>query len=258
MDIEAFKIVVFLSSITLLLILGIFITLFILFQRKKTAMTLEQREKERMYEETISKSSIEIREHTLKGIAWELHDNVGQLLSLAQLELNILKSKPGNYQDKISEIANIVGTSLSEIRLLSKTLNPEFISNVGLIDSIQLEIDRFNRLNYIDAQMSIEGEPYQVSNKDQVILFRIIQEFFSNTIKHAQASELRVTLIYQPDNLEITVADNGIGFDISRVEQGSGLMNMKSRIQMINAKLEIISGEKGTKIVMKYPNNLNQ
>ena len=254
MDVQAFKIIIIVSSFVLLLILGISITLFTLFQKKKVAMKLEQIRKDRIYEEMINKSSIEIRENTLKNIAWELHDNVGQLLSLARLELNILKSKSGENQEKIIEVADIVGTSLQEIRALSKTLNPEFISGIGLIEAIKLEVDRFNRLNYIKSNVEIKGEPYKISNKDEVILFRIIQEFISNTIKHAQATNLLISLNYYPEELQITVKDDGKGFDVEKAEYGSGLINMRSRAELINTLFDIDSNEKGTKIIMKYKN----
>ena len=254
MDIQAFKIIIIVSSFVLLLILGISITLFTLFQKKKVAMKLEQIRKDRIYEEMLNRSSIEIRENTLKNIAWELHDNVGQLLSLARLELNILKSKSGEHQDKIIEVSNIVGTSLQEIRALSKTLNPEFISGIGLTEAIKLEIDRFNRLNFIKSEIVIHGEPYKISNKDEVILFRIIQEFISNTIKHAQATHLSVSLDYKPEELQITVKDNGKGFDVDEAENGTGLINMKSRAEMINTSFKIDSGKGGTKILLKYKN----
>jgi len=221
-------------------------------------MLLEQKEKERIFEETLKKSEIEIKENALKNIAWELHDNVGQLLSLAKLELNILKPKSIHNADKIDEISEIIGSTLHEIRTLSKILNAEYINNIGLESSIKIEIERFNRLKFLEAQMEINGSVFEIPNQDEIILFRMIQEFFSNTIKHARATKLHVELNYSTKELEIVVRDNGVGFDLTGVISGSGLMNMKSRANMINTFFDILSDSSGTQIKMIYPRKIGQ
>ena len=217
------------------------------------AFILREKKQEKVFEETLKHSQIEIRENALKNIAWELHDNVGQLLSLARLELNILQPKSVNNADKIQEISTIIGDSLQEIRAISKTLNAEVINSLGIVESIQIEIDRFNRLKFIQTKFEIQGEEYELPQKDEIILFRMIQEFFSNTIKHSQATRLEVTLDYLPNTLEICVNDNGQGFDITRAKKGSGLINIKSRAALINTKLDYNSSEKGTQMKLTYP-----
>ncbi len=253
MEYESIKIVLFISAFLIFLILGIFITLYTVFQRKKVDLIIDQQLKEKVFEEALKKSEIEIKENALKNIAWELHDNVGQLLSLARLELNMLAPKSENNSSKIKEISEIIGNSLQEIRTLSKTLNAEYINSVGLEESIRIEINRFNRLKYLDSQLIINGNPFEISNQDEIILFRMIQEFFSNTIKHAQATKLEVTLNYSEDFLEINVKDNGKGFDKEQVIKGSGLMNMQSRAKMIQTTFDLYSNGKGTSIKMTYP-----
>jgi len=256
MEFDEIQIVIIFSSIVLFTVLGIVITLFYLFQKKKLAFLLREKEQEKEFEETLKHSQIEIRENALKNIAWELHDNVGQLLSLARLELNILQPKSTNNADKIEEVSNIIGDSLQEIRALSKTLNAEVINNLGIVESIQIEIDRFNKLNFIKTNFEVKGEIYAISPKDEIILFRMIQEFFSNTIKHSQATKLEVTLDYLPETFEICVNDNGQGFDITKAKKGSGLLNIASRAALINTELDYNSDTSGTKMKLTYPTNL--
>ena len=215
-------------------------------------MLLTQQEKEKEFEETLKNSEIEIKENALKNIAWELHDNVGQLLSLAKMELNILKPKLQANVEKVEEINEIIGTSLQEIRTISKTLNSEYINSIGLEKSIQIEIDRFNRLKFVKASLDITGDTFEIPPQDEIILFRMIQEFFSNTIKHAQATELKVSLHYTTAALEIIVKDNGKGFDVENAQKGSGLMNMKSRAHMIGTDFNLNSDTTGTQINMLY------
>src|SRR5699024_10025689 len=143
------------------------------------------------YEKELSKSQIEIQENVLKNIAWELHDNVGQLLSVANMQLNMLYSHlPEQYGVEIDEIQEIIKQSVQEIRSLSKVLNNDVVLKNGLIKTLEIEIDRLNRLKYLNASMTVEGEEIVLDNSAEIIIFRIIQECLSNILKHAKASKL--------------------------------------------------------------------
>jgi len=251
MDVNEIQIVIVLTSIVFFTILAVVAILFFVFQKKKIAFLIKEQKQKESFSKTLIKSQIEIKENTLKGVAWELHDNIGQLLSLASMELKILKAQ--NDSPAIVEISEIVTKSLQEIRMLAKTLNQEVIHNIGIEKAIQLEIDRFNRLNFINAKMHIIGQTVSIPNQHEIILFRIIQELFSNTIKHSKATELSINIKYLTDSVIIQLLDNGIGFDINNVQFGSGIINMKSRAKLIDAKLNIQSGENGTSVTITYP-----
>ena len=152
------QILVFVVTIVILVLVVAVVLFFSFFQQKKTAFLIEQRETKKRFEEEINKSKLEIQEQALKNISWEIHDNIGQLLSVAKMQLNILQmSVPEAQQIKIQETGAIVGKSLEELRGLAKSLNPETIKNKGLIESLELEMARFNRLNVIDASLEING-----------------------------------------------------------------------------------------------------
>lgn len=252
MELEIIKVIILYSAFILFVTLTIFVTLFLIFQKRKTQMLIKEKENEIKFEETLRNSELEIKENALKNIAWELHDNVGQLLSLARLEINILLSSKTIEPNKLKEVSEIIGSSLQEIRTLSRTLNAEYINKIGLQESIKSELDRFNRLKFINAKMEIIGEPFEIINNDEIILFRMIQEFFSNTIKYAQATELNVNMNYSENELTICVKDNGKGFDVNQNIKGSGLLNMESRAKMINTKFNLESDQNGTRIKITY------
>jgi signal transduction histidine kinase len=148
----------------------------------------------------------------------------------------------------------LIGDSLQEIRLLSKTLNPEVIANLGLVRSIECELERFNKLNFLKANLILNGEEIKLDQRDEIIIFRILQEFFSNAIKYSKASMLEVTLDYQPTQLTIMAQDNGIGFDPDQKSgSGSGLINMRSRAHLIGATYSIHSSpNKGVQLLLCY------
>lgn len=238
----------FLAIIILFSVCVIMVFLFVIFQKKKNVLLIKQVETLQQYEKEIAESQVEIREQTLRNISWELHDNIGQLITLAKIQLQSVADNPEN----IKEVNDNLTTILNEVRSLSKVINPDFISNVKLNEAIQLEIDRFNRLNYIQSSLIVEGQYFDLDSKAEIIIFRILQEFFSNTIKHSKASKLKVQMSYTQDKLIIIAEDNGKGFDALNVSaNGIGLNNMKKRGHLINADISIQSVlNKGTQLTI--------
>lgn len=257
MDQKEIQELVFIVTIIVLVLAITLIVFFFYFQQKKTAYLIKQREIQKRYEEEISKSRLEIHEQALQNISWEIHDNVGQLLSVAKIQINMLQlAVDGPQKEKINETGAVISKSLQELRDLAKSLNPDTIKNMGLIDSIQHDVDRFNRLKVLNASLNISGDPYDLPPEKEIILFRILQEFSNNTLKHAKANELLISMNYRKNALEIVAKDNGYGFDSSSEQQrnGIGLINMKSRAALINASFNLNSVIKqGTKLYLSCP-----
>ncbi len=257
MDQTEIQILIFVTTIVVLILAISLILFFFYFQQKKTAYLIEQRETKIRFEEEITKSKLEIQEQALQNISWEIHDNVGQLLSVAKMQLNILQTGlTEKQQEKVFEIGEIVGKSLQELRGLARSLNPETIKNKGLIESVTHEIMRFNRLNFVKATLSVSADSYNLSNEKEIILFRILQEAFNNTLKHSKAKNLKVELNYGTSHLEIIAEDDGVGFDVNDKanRDGIGLTNMESRTKLIGATFEIKSNENaGTKLYISCP-----
>ena len=252
MDQKEIQVLILVTTIIVLILVITLVAFFFYFQQKKTDFLVKQHETEKQFKEEINKSKLEIQEQALQNISWEIHDNVGQLLSVAKMQLNIVQSSlPDDLKSKVFETGEIVGKSLQELRGLAKSLNPETIKNKGLLDSVKFEIDRFNRLNVIEASLEIHGESFNLSNEKEIILFRILQEFTNNTLKYAKAKNLTINFDYNNDLLEIMAKDNGIGFDIhdQNSKNGIGIINMESRAALIGAKLTLESVKnKGTKL----------
>lgn len=252
MESSELQILVLVVTIIIIVLASTLVMFFLYFQKKKTAYILKQKETQQRFEKEINQSKLEIQEQVLQNISWEIHDNVGQLLSVSKMQLNMIGyTLPEEQKESIAETGSIISKSLEELRGLSKSLNPATIKNKGLLDSIKFEIQRFNRLNVIDASLIIEGEPYNLTNEKEIILFRILQEFCNNTLKYAKANNLYIEFNYFPKNLEISLKDNGIGFDMedNSKEKGIGLINMKTRAELIGAKLSLESAENdGTKL----------
>ncbi len=246
--------------LVLLLVTFLIITFFIVFQKRKNKLLIQRMHKQRQFEEEITKTALEIKEQTLKNIGWELHDNVGQLLSVATMQLNVISNEvPEDTKQKFEDTRDVIKKSLQEVRALSKSLNSEVIQNVGLEKSIQNELNRFNKLKFVIAELKINGETGLINAKDEIIIFRIMQEFFSNSIKYSKAEKLLVTIDYFEDRVEIRATDDGVGFDMETVEKGSGLINMQSRARLIGAEFSLNSSiNEGVFLNLSYPiKNMN-
>ncbi|GFD71440.1 hypothetical protein KUL113_08600 [Tenacibaculum sp. KUL113] len=240
--------ILIISTLIIIIVIIFLIVLFTIFQRRKNKLLQERDKNKKRYEREIAETQIEIREETLRNISWELHDNIGQLLTLAKIQLQ--HASP----DNMGEISEIIAKSLTEVRALSKIINPDFINNIKLRKALELEIERFNRLNYIEASLRVIGEEIEINQKHGIVIFRILQEFFSNTIKHSKASKLDVFLSYKEDSIEVKAQDNGVGFDMERARfKGLGLQNIKARAKLINAETKFMSEpQKGTGLIINY------
>ena len=222
-------------------------------------MLITQFEQKEEFEAELIKTQQEIQDQTLKHVGRELHDNVGQLLSLATMQMNALsKVATDDIQSKVSNASEAIKDSLPEVRSLSKSLNSDVIFNLGFYATLENEIQRLNKSQLIEASLSTKGALVKFeNNKDETILFRILQEFFSNSLKYAEAETFKVHLDYQKGQLIITAKDDGKGFDIDAIQQGSGLTNMKKRAELINATYNLESSiGRGATLTLIYPYKL--
>ncbi|WP_224483027.1 sensor histidine kinase [Robertkochia aurantiaca] len=241
-------------SLLIIIIIVFLITFFLAYHKRKTQLLIEKAEQQRFYEEEISKTQTEIQEQTMKNVSWELHDNIGQLLSVARMQLNMLQRNiPEDNMHVFKDASETLGQSLQEVRQLSHMLNTDFVSKMGLQESVERELARFKRLQLLNIDYQVKGDPRKLEDKDELVIFRILQEFFSNTVKYADADTLRLVLNYTDEALDILVADDGHGFDMDEEGKGLGLMNMKKRAALIGADLSMkASKNKGVSLSLKY------
>lgn len=239
-----------------LTIVIVFVVFFLTFQKRKNALLLKNIEQQKQFDEELIKTQQEIQEETLKNVGRELHDNVGQLLAFATMQMNsVSRNATEDLKPKVDNASEALKESLAEVRALSKSLNSDVIQNMGFKATVENEINRLNKSGLIEASLKIEGKDQNLENKkDEIILFRILQEFFSNTLKYAEAETLKVFLDYGATELRIKVEDDGIGFDLKGAEQGSGMTNMKKRAELLEAEFNLESQpDKGTILTLIYP-----
>jgi signal transduction histidine kinase len=208
-----------------------------------------------MFQQELLKTQMEIQEQTFKTISQEIHDNIGQMLSLAKMNLSKFEIDREHSDEAVLSAKHLVSQAVSSLRDLSKTLNTDTIATIGLLKSIELELQLVEKTAGIKTAIEINGIPQKMEPQKELILFRIIQESLHNSIKHASPKLLYVYAIFEDSTLQLSIGDNGAGFTYSdNNEHGSGLRNMQSRSKLIGAGWQIESSPgNGTKIHLTIP-----
>jgi signal transduction histidine kinase len=239
-------------------ILAVFSSLgFIVFLNKKKKLILEKEVMRSSYEKTILESQLEIQEQTFNTISQEIHDNVGQVLSLVKVQLNIMDER--NHIDKslLGDAQENISKAMTDLRDIAKGLSSERIRVVGLVATVEQEAQRINRAGIVHISTLVSGIEQPTDSQKQLILFRIIQECLQNIIKHAAASAVTIQINYRADRMEIKIADNGKGFNFHKEQlayQGLGLQNIFKRINLIGGQAFINSVlQEGTTIKLTLP-----
>ena len=203
-------IVLVFTTIFILIMIAFIITVLFFVQKKQKNFTDNLLEAKANYERELFKAQLEIQEQTFKEISREIHDNVGQELSLAKLGLGTLDlEKTDDLRLSILDISDILEKALLDLRQLSRSMNSEVIKNGGLIKSIENQVGYIQRGGKYNIHLTVNGAPVTMDVTKEIFLFRISQEAVNNIIKHAQASDICISLCYSKEMLTMQIKDNG-------------------------------------------------
>ncbi|MEJ5993521.1 ATP-binding protein [Pedobacter sp. Du54] len=211
------------------------------------------------FEAEILKTQIEVQEQTMQTIATDLHDNIGQLLSLTTLTLSSIKlNEAEKSEKKINNSLSLLHQSIKELRDLARLLQGEQLVGIGLGEAIKQELDRLRSVSGYKLIVKNQLLTSEVSSptKDLIIL-RLLQEIINNIIKHARATQVNISTSLMKEILYLHIAENGVGFnyeEIKHQKRGIGLYSIHKRIEMIDGKIEIDSKPtQGTLITIEIP-----
>jgi len=234
-----------------------FIILIIMYLNKIFKMRAEREQLEARVAEEVNNARNEIQQTTLNTISQEIHDNVGQLLSLTKMQLNLIEASEVKDNNLISEAKDNISKAMTDLRDLAKGMSSDRIQLLGLYDSVTQEAVRINKVGSLQVQVSSNGNKKEPDHKKQLVIFRVIQECFQNIIKHAKANHVLVTFTYQPDSFHVVIKDDGVGFDYqpgSPSSEGLGLMNIFNRIHLVGGEVTVNSSPgAGTSVNIKVP-----
>ena len=249
---------IILVSVLLFIVASGIIVFILVYQKKQLQYLGEKKQLKADYEKETLESRLEIQEQAMKSIAQEVHDNIGQVLTVAKLNLTMIDIHAPELilQERLNNISELLHKAIHDLRDLSKSLHSDVIAEQGLLKAIQNEVDMLKKTGAYTITLDIEGDYYHLPQQKELILFRVFQEIINNIIKHANASVIDVRLAFQSQQFVLCVKDNGIGFDINNIQTGSGigLRNIINRTQIIGASYFIDSqAMKNTTIKIELP-----
>ena len=209
------------------------------------------------FKEELLQTQLETQEYSFNQISRELHDNIGQLLSTTKLLLGMAVMELENVPDTLKTAEQTVGKAIQDLRLLSKSLDKEWLHQFNLIEYLEAEKERINaerkvEVNFVSEYIRLPMEP-----ETQVMLFRVVQEALQHSIKQACAKHIGMEINDANNNFELKILDDGNGFNIESLKKESlDLHNIEYRTQLLGGSIEYSRRkEKGTMITITLPVN---
>jgi PAS domain S-box-containing protein len=212
----------------------------------------------------VSSHILSAQEKERQRLSMELHDDLGQSLSLLKVQLSAIELKMGRdrtrWLDDFVETRQYLDFIIENVRRLSRDLSPSILEDLGLTAALKWLTGDFAKHHELTPRLRIENVDDCFSRDNQIIIYRIFQEIFANIGKHARAGSFKVEMTRSEDTVRFAVQDNGKGFDeadistIPTPEKGIGLAAMKERALMLGSELEIWSlPGSGTRVAISVP-----
>jgi signal transduction histidine kinase len=190
--------------------------------------------------------SEEKKKNALYQISQEIHDGVGQTLSVIKLNLHLLDSRLEQMpHDHIKETLALAGKAIQDLRNISNNLYAENLSEFDLGNAILEDIEHIRKIGTIKAAVAIKGNPYLLDARSAFILYRVSREATNNALKHSGATSIMVEMDFG-DEFSLTVSDDGCGMEASfSGHTGQGMMSMRERMLLLGGSLEVESNPSG-------------
>jgi len=212
------------------------------FVRRKRKILEERAAREAQFQQELLQAQLEMQEHTLKTISQEIHDNVGQILSIIKVNLNILTfENAGN--EKLENVKEMLTDAIKELRDLSAGYYADRLVEEGFLVAIQHQLRQLSKTGLFTTSFHTELETLSIDKSKVIFLHRMVQEILHNVVKHSGANQVVASISKENEEIHVSLSDNGKGFDTQSegFKAGIGLSSIRQRASMIGANVEILS-----------------
>jgi signal transduction histidine kinase len=240
-----------LTGTAFILLFGFFTFLVVLnFVKRKRKLLLEHQIRESKFQQELLQAQLEMQEHTFRTVSQEIHDNVGQILSLAKVNLNILAMEEGT-SSRILDVKDQVTHAITELRHLSSGYFSDKLADMGLLAAIKSQLEQLKKTGLFAVEFQSDLEQVEIDKNKTIFIYRMVQEVLNNAVKHSKAEKVSVQVFEKEGQLHINISDNGKGFieNGDGFTPGIGLNSIRQRAAIIDATVAIRSGPgKGTSV----------
>jgi two-component system, NarL family, sensor histidine kinase UhpB len=193
------------------------------------------------------------------GIARDLHDEVGQLLTGVLLHLDSIAGDAPDHRVELDEAKQAVRRALDEVRRISSELRPEMLEHLGLVSALTELTTSFERVSGIRVERRFDPALPELESDTELAVYRIAQESLTNVARHSQATRVTITLEGDPDSVVLRVADDGGGFDRSAPQDHGGLRSMRERALLVGGALAIEQPQNGgVEVSLEVPASIRE
>jgi signal transduction histidine kinase len=248
---EIYSAIILISVIFIVLSSG-FVLFIIRFKMKQGLHFLEKKKMSEEFSMQLMQSQIEVQETTMSMLGQELHDNICQQISSTKLIAAYAIRRPEEAQKMLVEIEGHLGKTIDDIRLLTKSMDKEWLEKFNLIANLVTEVNRINASQMLNIRLRTLSRLFLETDK-QLMLFRIIQEALQNAIRHAGASQIEIIINTDNVNINTLITDNGRGFTVDDRTTGLGMRNMKHRTDLLKGNITWTSAGKGSIVHISIP-----
>jgi len=238
---------------------GLGVRTFRILQDRETRLAEAVGEKDRLYQESLrhqedlrrlSRKMMEVSEQTMRQLARELHDDLGQALTAVKIDLGFVdRELPADspLRAPVREARDQIGTVLQSVRNLSQLLRPAVLDDLGVVAAMQSYVTSFSERTRIPVELETPPPETRLPQPLEVTLYRVLQEALTNVARHARAQHVRVRLQVTVDVVRLQITDDGCGFDTAIAPQsppqdhGMGVIGMRERVATYGGRFAIAS-----------------
>jgi signal transduction histidine kinase len=208
--------------------------------------------------EALSARLVPVQENERRVLSRELHDEVGQALSAALVELRNLSGESAVHADErshehVETVKGLVENSVRVVRNMALLLRPSMLDDLGLVPALQWQAREVSKRTSMDVSVATELGSEDLSDEYKTCIYRVVQEALHNCSRHARATKVRVRVQQVPNRLLLSIQDDGEGFDVKQTK-GLGLLGIEERVASLGGKCEIHSAPgNGTIVAIELP-----
>ncbi|MEP6616247.1 MAG: sensor histidine kinase [Ginsengibacter sp.] len=202
----------------------------------------------------------DVREEERATMAREIHDELGQQLTAVKMDMSWLYKKINsadqNIKEKVKSTITLIDDTINTVRRIATELRPSILDDLGLVYAIEWHVGEFEKRADIKVEYNTNCNDLEIPSKLSIAFFRILQESFTNIARHANATNVQVSLMMEERMLTLSIEDNGSGFDADKKQKNEsfGLMGIKERTLMIGGEYLVKSKPgSGTKVLVTVP-----
>ena len=228
-----------------LVVLAIYLIIFFRYRARKNQIIAEQKVKQLEEERKLLavRFLVEGQEEERKRIATELHDGLGALLSVTKMQFTAIKDVKPENKPHYEKVARFLEQASGDVRKISHNMMPGLLTKFGLYEALEDLFETLNDNEGMDARMEIVGPKERLPENMEIMIYRVIQEIVNNSLKHAGANMIDLTIIVHPDQLDISCSDNGKGFNRDKIleKKTFGIQSIHSRVRFLDGNICIDS-----------------